>query len=236
MDHAVTSDPKWRLDQLPRYRGPFPLTSTGVTPNRTWVHAPDEETLVERWQTLISADAPNKGRLLKETDSRKVGTRMPAFPGQPDAAPIVREQCISPRLSRYGFRSFDRQYLVLDKRVVDRLRDDLWRIHNDRQVYLVTQLRHPISEGPAAVFTALVPDVDHYQGNSGGRTIPLFRDVLGTIPNVAPGLKEVLISKLGLDVQNEDLMAYVAAVIAHASGIGSTIGKQTLDSLLKVLI
>ncbi len=114
-----------------------------------------------------------------------------------------------------GFRSFDRQWLIPDGRVIDFPRRELWQAHSDRQIYLTEPRTQPVTAGPALTFTADLPDVDHYHGR-GGRAVPLYRDKAATLPNTTPKLLDLLSSRLGFDVTGEDLFAYVAGVAAHS--------------------
>jgi hypothetical protein len=193
----------------------LPYTSLGVTTNRAWVRAPDPQTLFDRWLELITADPYDKRLLMKETRDRTIDKRVPTYPGEPAAKALRDETSTTPRVERIGFRSFDRQYLIADQRVVDFFRPDLWRIRSERQVYLVTQLTEPLKNGPAAVFTAEVPDTHCFNGR-GGRVIPLYRNSDCTRANVTPMLLSLLRRCLGLQVGEQDVMAYIAGVVAHA--------------------
>jgi hypothetical protein len=210
----LRSSQRGAWSQYPAIDDLLPFTSLGVTSNRAWVRAPDPAVLAERWRQLITADPEDKRRLMKETRDRTIDKRVPAFPGEPATATIRDETSTAPRIERIGFRSFDRQYLIADQRVVDFLRPDLWRISGDRQVYLVTQLTHPLRNGPAAVFTCEVPETDYFNGR-GGRVIPLYRDASCTRPNVTPELLPLLRGRLQTEVRDRDVMAYTAGVIAH---------------------
>ncbi|MFJ1894268.1 type ISP restriction/modification enzyme [Streptomyces sp. NPDC088170] len=69
-------------------------------------------------------------------------------------------------------------------------------------------------DGPAVLFTALMPDMHHFAGWGGGRVIPLLQKD-GTL-NVTPGLLQHLRNSFGgLSVSAEDLLAYIAAITAH---------------------
>ena len=131
--------------------------------------APDADVLVRRWRTLISADIDVKRKLMKETRDRTIDKELTEFPGEGNLRNLRKETGTEPRLRRVGYRSFDRQYLIADQRVVDFIRPNLWRLCGERQVYLMTQLRESLAGGPAAVFSAHVPDTHHYQGHHGGR-------------------------------------------------------------------
>jgi hypothetical protein len=115
---------------------------------------------------------------------------------------------------RIGYRSFDRQWLIPDKRVINQPNPSLWMTRSDRQVYLTALSRTSPVRGPAVTLTALVPDLDHFHGR-GGRVLPLWRDVGATTPNVAPRILDLLGERCGGDVSGPALLAYVAAVLSH---------------------
>ncbi|MGH8950740.1 MAG: type ISP restriction/modification enzyme [Acidimicrobiia bacterium] len=194
----------------------LPYTSLGVTCNRAWVHAPEAEILKNRWRILIRASPTEKRRLIKETDDRTIDKVISPFPGLLAGTTIKNEADILPRIEPISFRSFDQQYMIADQRVVDRFRSDLWTIHGPKQVWLVTHLRAPLTNGPAAVFTAHIPDTDCFKGHNGGRAIPLYRDTDNRIFNVTPKLILLLHSKLGLEVGGHELVAYIAGIVAHS--------------------
>ena len=153
---------------------------------------------------------------MKETRDRTIDKRVPAFPGERVALPLRVETSSFPRIERIGFRSFDRQYIIADQRVVDFLRPDLWRLRGEKQVFLVTQLREPLTSGPAVVFSAEVPDTHYFKGHHGGRVIPLYRDTHQQIPNIAPGLLPLLRDRFGSAIADDDFIAYIAGVSAHS--------------------
>ena len=51
---------------------------------------------------------------------------------------------------RYGFRSFDRQWIIPDNRVINQPNPELWRSHGERQVYLTALMRPFAYVGPGA--------------------------------------------------------------------------------------
>jgi hypothetical protein len=201
--------------QYPAIDDLLPYTSLGVTCNRAWVRAPETEVLARRWRRLIFAGPEEKQALMKETRDRTIDKLVPAFPGEHIALPLRIENSPVPRIERIGFRSFDRQYLIADQRVVDFLRPDLWRLRGENQIFLVTQLREPLTTGPAVVFSAEVPDT-HYFNGRGGRVIPLYRDIRQYVPNIAPGLLPVLRERLKAIIADDDIFAYIAGVSAHS--------------------
>jgi hypothetical protein len=201
------------LDELLAWSG------SGTMPGRTWVTSPSPVTLRLRWLRLIAAASEEKRILLDEhpTD-RTIHTRLSDnLPGYPAPSTSLADEgggCPAPE--RYGWRSFDRQWIVPDKRVINRPNPSLWQVRRaPGQVYLTALMAHSPSGGPGATFTALVPDLHHYKGSFGGRTWPLWLDAAGTRPNVVPGLLDRLAAQYGLDVSGPDLFAFVAAVVAH---------------------
>ena len=64
-------------------------------------------------------------------------------------------------------------------------------------------------------FTGLIPDLHHYKGSFGGRAYPLWRDNAAKQPNIKPALLAHLAAIYGQPVTAEDVLAYLAAVMAH---------------------
>ncbi len=116
---------------------------------------------------------------------------------------------------RYGFRSFDRQWIIPDNRLINRPNPTLWALHSQRQVYLTALARTAPTSGPAVTFTGLIPDLDHYKGSFGGRAFPLWANREADQHNMPPGLLILLSRRYRKVVSAEDLMAYIGAVAAH---------------------
>jgi hypothetical protein len=196
----------------------FPWQSPGVKANRTWVIAPDPEVLLHRWEVLIGSSPDQRDTLLKATPDRNADSVVMPIPGRrqmPRTRTLRAELNRHPHIVPYAYRSFDRQYLILDTRVIDRPRPDLWAVEGPRQVFISEPHTNAIDDGPGLTFTATVPDMHCFQGHHGGRALPLYRDAAGTTPNIAPGLLNHLQRTLTREVDAEDLLAYVAAVVAH---------------------
>ena len=205
-------------------------SGSGIMPGRTWVVAPDKSTLKQRWERLINAKQADKpGLFLEHKTDRRVDTilsdGLPGFPAK--KTPIGQETGSCPEPVRIGYRSFDRQWIIPDKRLINRPNPTLWSIRSDRQIYLTAPHTMTPKSGPAATFTAEIPDIDHYRGSFGGRAYPLWRDPTGTISNFAPGLLAHLTKLYGSTVTAEDLFAYLGAVLAHP-GYTSTFADDLL--------
>jgi len=68
------------------------------------------------------------------------------------------------------------------------------------------------------MFSALIPDMDHFKGSEGGRTLPMLHpDGSG---NTSPCLLSTLATLLDVPVTVEDLTAYIAAAVAHPAFVG----------------
>jgi hypothetical protein len=193
----------------------MPWQHSGMKANRTWPYAPDPEILRERWDRLIATPAPQKNLMLKPSRERDAGSRPGGdhvVPGEP--VPLHLQGPSAPRIEPVGFRSFDRQFVILDRRVVDYPRSELWSVAGPGQVFATASHDKQVVGGPAVTFTTWVPDMHHFD-NRGGKAIPLYRDLATLTPNIAPGLTSCLARRLGVPVTPEDFLAYIAAVAAH---------------------
>jgi hypothetical protein len=223
----------WRAPFLPASTGAwatyppleelFIYNGSGVMPGRTWIIAPDIESLNERWQKLASAPADKKevlfhphlsnGGLGDRHSNRTIKEGLPGYEPRRQPAASDKEACVLP--VQYGFRTLDRQWIIPDNRLINRPNPELWEIRSNRQIYLTALSRTSPSSGPAITFTGLVPDLDHYKGSFGGRVFPLWRDRKATEANLPPKLLSFLSKKYGKVVSPGDFVAYIAAVAAH---------------------
>lgn len=208
--------------EYPRLEDLFEYNGSGVMPGRTWVIAPDATSLDQRWKALQSAKPEDKEDLFfPHLRDGKLGDK--------HVAKIVEKPLagFAPRLTsvaadtgavvhpvRYGFRSFDRQWIIPDSRLINQANPTLWQSRSVRQVYLtVPQDRSPTG-GPSLTFSGSMPDVHHYAGR-GGRVMPLWADEQASKSNLKSALLAHLQSTLGRPVAGDELFAYVAAIAAH---------------------
>ena len=206
----------------PKLEELFVYNGSGVMPGRTWIIAPDAESLRQRWQRLVHATEDEKellfhphapkGKLGDRHTKRIVKDGLPGYPG--NAKSVADEQGPSAEPVRYGFRSFDRQWIIPDNRLINRPNPKLWEVRSDQQVYLTALSRTSPSTGPAITVTGLVPDLDHYNGR-GGRVFPLWSDGEASVPNVRANLLTFLRERWGQTVTAEDFVAYIVGVAAH---------------------
>ena len=197
----------------------FVYGGAGVMTGRTWVIAPDRWSLEERWRQLVTERSPARKNLLfhpheggDRTLTKVMTTGLPGHERRSVSVGGDTGQVVAP-LS-YGFRSFDRQWIIPDNRLLNRPNPTLWAAHSSRQLYLTVPHDRAPTTGPALTFTALVPDVHHYNGR-GGRAFPLWADTSATTSNLHPAVLALLSGALGIAVAAEDLLAYIAAVASH---------------------
>lgn len=206
-----------KLEQLFDYNG------SGVMPGRTWVIAPDSESLVRRWDVLQAAKPGDKERLFHpHMRGGKLGDKHVAkIVEKPLAGVATRLVSVAADTGealkpvRYGYRSFDRQWILPDSRLINQANPTLWQWRSDKQVSITALMVKSPTSGPAVSISAHISDLDHYRGSFGGRVFPLWADAQATKPNLNAAVLSHLRNGLGLFVSAEDLFAYIAAVAAH---------------------
>ena len=200
----------------------FEYDGSGVMPGRTWVIAPDQESLERRWDVLRTETDPERKQALfhphlrggKPGDKhihKLQGNGLYGHEFRGGEVASDKEAVVPP--TRYGYRSFDRQWIIPDARLINQPNPTLWDCHSDQQVYLAAPHDRAPTVGPALTFSAVLPDLHHYNGR-GGRVFPLWRDRAEGY-NVKPELLREMTDVLGVTVSGADLMAYLAAVLAN---------------------
>lgn len=193
----------------------------GVKPNKTWVYAPSESVLQERWAELIEGnDLEVRAERFKETGSTSISAGKKPLPGKETFQgsreslndQIARELIPdAPNIVPVGYRSFDRQYILADSRLLERARPELWEHRVPGQIFIVEQHAHYPKAGPGLYFSALIPDM-HAFNNRGGRAHPAL--TIGGTPNLTEPAKQMLRERLG-DNAPGDLVYYLAALTGH---------------------
>jgi predicted helicase len=242
----------WRAPFLPQAGGKwadfaplgdlFVYDGSGVMPGRTWIIAPDRETLENRWTRLIAETNDvikqtlfhphlrkerKKSSDKKEEEEKKEDKYVPGdkYLSKPLAAGLVGHEFRSMSVAkdsgkviaptRYAFRSLDRQWIIPDARLINQSNPTLWKAWSARQVFLTAPEDQPVRPpGPPISFSSLVPDLHHYNGR-GGRVYPLWADAQAAQSNLRATVLQTLATALGAPVTPEDVMAYIAAVMAH---------------------
>ncbi len=195
----------------------MPWQHSGVQLKRTWPIAPDRETLVRRWLGLLQAD--DRSKAFRESGDRGInGTYNIALTEDSDSTPIAQlpNNTPMPKPYRYAYRSFDRQYVIADIRLMSRARPVLWRGHGDQQVYITSLFSQALGFGPALTSSAIIPDLDHFRGSYGAKAvIPLYRIADTSETNILPGLLGILENTYKYAVTPEDFLAYIYYVLAQ---------------------
>ncbi|KIN73563.1 type ISP restriction/modification enzyme [Sulfitobacter guttiformis] len=202
----------------------FLWDGSGVMPGRTWVVSPDRESLTERWQTLkglnnadnqaaafhphLRNNLPGDKHIDKEIRSGLTGHEF-----RPQSVRVDTGNVVTP--IRYARRSFDRQWLIPDSRLINQANPTLWNIQSPNQVFLTSLSRSSPSNGPAITISELIPDLDHFKGSFGGRVFPLWAENTSTQPNVRPALLAAITTALGNSINALDLFSYIAAIAAN---------------------
>ena len=239
----------WQAPFLPEGKGSyfswpqiidlFPWQHSGCQLFRTWPIAPDETTLTTRWKALLASD--DRPVAFRESRDRKVNrTYTPLLENQERARAISKlaRSAPPPRVRRYGFRSFDRQYTFADSRFGDVMKPVLWATVLDEdateQVFITSKLWQVLGAGPALVASSFVPDFHSFKGSYGGKdVIPLFRDSGSTQPNILPGLLDSLFTTYGRPVSAEDFLAYAYGTLAQPA-FTSRYSEELLTRQLRV--
>ncbi len=209
---------------FPPLKSLFVKSSSGVLSGRTWVVAPDQQTLTRRWNALISeTDAARKEVLFHPTlrhgqlADRHTNKVVPDGLTGHDLRKVTVAQDVGVAIApvRYSYRTLDRQWIIPDNRLLLSARPALWELYSDRQVFLTGLEASSPTAGPAISFAGLMPDYDHYRGSFNGRAYPLWADAGATQPNVSAIVLAHLSETFGSTVAGPDLTAYIAALLAH---------------------
>ena len=193
----------------------------GVKPNKTWVYAPSESVLQERWAELIEGnDLEVRAERFKETRDTKITEGKKPLPGNDTFLgsleslndQIARELIPdTPNIVQVGYRSFDRQYILADSRLLHMPSPKLWEHRVSEQIFIVEQHAHYPKAGPGLYFSALIPDM-HAFNNRGGRAHPAL--TIGGTPNLTEPAKQMLRERFG-DNAPGDLVYYLATLTGH---------------------
>ena len=206
----------------------FPIVFPGVKAGRTWVIGPTKSLLKARMRSLIGAIPAKRRELFKDSPTgRKSADRLgrTSMPGEWESTP-VRLLKDEPGLSKYGYRSFDRQYVIADPRFLDRASAS-WSVDGPKQVFLTTLTTTKLGNGPALTVSPYVPDLDFFRGSYGAKNaMPLYRDRRGTEANLPAGLLPRLTGELGAEVTPEAFLGYVHGLLGT-----SAYGQRFADEL-----
>ena len=196
----------------------FPWQHSGVQFKRTWPIGETEELLTRRWKTFLNLSRGERKESFFATRDRHADHQYasldPQQPRLPALAGLPADTPPPPRV-RYGYRSFDRRWAFQDNRLGDYLRPALWRCDGPEQVFLTSLLTGVLGLGPAAMVSALVPDLHHFRGSFGGKdTVPLWRNGSGTVANVNARLLPALAGTHGTLMTPQEFFCYAYGILA----------------------
>ncbi|MFK0085551.1 type ISP restriction/modification enzyme [Glutamicibacter sp. NPDC090743] len=206
-------------DDYPAVGQLFSWAGPGVKANRKWVFSPSPDVLEQRLRDLVAeSDAHLKIQKFQESFHAKIDKTKKPLPGTDTEknthVPFEDVDWIeNPKIVRVGYRSFDRQYLVADSRLIHSP-SALWDGRVEGQIFAVEQHVHYPKAGPGLMFSSLIPDMDYFN-NRGGRAIPLLHP--DGSPNIAPGLERALKELISPMVSSSDLFFYVAGLTGNAA-------------------
>ncbi len=204
---------------LPALIDLFPWQQPGCMFNRTWSIAPDQQTLQRRWSRFTATAVPDERAAAFATakTGRSIQTQVAGL------ARLVDLHSGSPHelIVRYGFRSFDRQWIFDDPRLANLDRPSLRQSRSQQQLFFTTLTTTPLGAGPALTVTTAVPDKHHFRGSFGGKDVlPLWRDAAATAPNLAPELLDTItaahrdVDADAAEITPERFAAYVYALLS----------------------
>lgn len=200
----------------------YSVSSSGIDPSRKWVVAPSQRILEERWSELTEGnDLKIRANRFKETSTAGIAKgKTPllgddTFQGSKESLndQIAREVIPTvPHIVPIGYRSFDRQYILADARLLDRPRPKLWPYRIQNQIFIVElYVRNP-KNGPGLYFSSLIPDKNAFKGIEGGRCYPVL--TTDGEPNLRTSVAQLLCERFGNDAPG-NLVYYLAALTGH---------------------
>ncbi|MCF2131171.1 DNA methyltransferase [Strepomyces sp. STD 3.1] len=182
---------------------------------RGWPTAPDAASLKARWDALVKAEGADREALFEPTRSRTPHTAVGRLPGGAGGTErLARASGPCPEPLRVLRAPFDEQWLIPDHRLIDAARPELWRVSDERQVFVV--------EVPGAAAPPLLLASSRLPLFGPARIRPLYRRPGGAEPNLAPGLLDHLAARLGLPVAPPDVLAWSVAAVRPGGAVPFT--------------
>ena len=170
------------FNEWPHLMDLFPWQHSGAQPKRQWIIGETKNLLSLRWGELSRMERLSRASAFRETRDRTVRGTYGALLSEGHLTPIwdISQKDHPEAVRRYGFRSFDRQWVLADGRLGDFMKRVLWQTIGNNQVFMVTLTVNPLGSGPAATASAHVPDMPFFRGSYGSKdVIPLLRTAEG---------------------------------------------------------
>src|SRR6185503_5202482 len=94
---------------------------------------------------LLRAAPNERSRLFVQSEDRTIDTQVTSLLSPFERLrPLRHEDRLATRPILIAYRSFDRQWLLPDSRLMVRPRPPLWMVRGDTQVYITEQSNHAI--------------------------------------------------------------------------------------------
>ncbi|MCQ4197325.1 DNA methyltransferase [Streptomyces parvulus] len=182
---------------------------------RGWPAAPDAASLKARWDALVKAEGADRTALFEPTRSRTPHSAVGRLPGGAGGTErLARASGPCPEPLRVLRAPFDEQWLIPDHRLIDAARPELWRVADERQVFVVEVAE---AAGPPRLLAG-----SRLPLFGPARIRPLYRRPGGAEPNLAPGLLDHLAGRLGLPVAAPDVLAWSVAAVRPGAAVPLT--------------
>ena len=195
----------------------MPWQHSGIEGKRTWPTGTTREVLNQRWAALMNAS--DRVGYFRESTDRLVNSKYKSLWGDDEstiALSDLSKDVPCPKILPFGYRSFDRQFIIADNRLLARSREALWITRSSHQMYFAAYLTSgALGGGPAITLSTEVPDRHYFSGRGAKDILPLYRDAQAQHPNLHPALPAALKQISGIAVSAEDIAAYLYAVLAH---------------------
>lgn len=212
-----------RDDTAPYFSWPkltdlMPWQHSGAQFKRSWPISPTKELLEKRWEALLLDS--DRATAFKESRDRKITSKtfdIESNDIQLEPLSDLNSDESVWKISRYGYRSFDRQYALIDNRVGDYLRPVLWKTISKNQLFFAKLTTNPMTKGAALTVSNYVPDLHYFRGSFGAKDIiPLYRDAEATLANIHPELLPKLENELCMSITPDNWACYLYGIMAGA--------------------
>lgn len=190
----------------------MPWSHSGSQVKRTWPISQSVEVLRRRWEALLSAK--DRAVAMKVSRDRTLDST-PSALGSIGRLAALRE--VGPgdtpeSIEPYGYRSFDRQFVIADARLADYPRPELWAVRSGQQIYLTTLTSTTLGRGPVLTATPYVPDLDHFKNRGAKDIFPMWRDRDAADPNLGPVVLDRLTEALGEGIGPDEIVQYLYGI------------------------
>lgn len=143
----------------------------GIQLKRLWPVGITKETLEVRWRSLITEPVNQRASLYVENNSQKAKKTALDF-GKKVTELDLTDPC--PKIVRFGYRSFDYQWLLYDKGLAYSFRGETYSKHRSGQGYFVGHLTKAASGSCFLTFSDAVVDTDFHAKRGAKDVIPLL--------------------------------------------------------------